>query len=95
MVVATPEPRIDVFYLLQGSADGMLHGEDMYQQSWAPIPELYRSGGLFAVYPYLPGTSVLVLPARILFGDVRYAEIAASWSPRSCCAGCCRGAFPG
>ena len=77
MVVATPDPRIDVFYLLQGSADGILHGADMYQQSWAPIPELYRSGGLFAVYPYLPGTSVLVLPARILFGDVRYAEIAA------------------
>ncbi|MGZ4663855.1 MAG: glycosyltransferase [Frankiaceae bacterium] len=77
MVVATPEPRIDVFYLLQGSADGLLHGADMYQQSWAPIPELYRSDGLFAVYPYLPATSVLVLPARIVFGDVRYAEIAA------------------
>lgn len=70
-VASSPDPHIDVFYLLQVSTDGLLHGADMYRQQWAASPALYHSGGLFDVYPYLPATSVLLLPGRLMFGDVR------------------------
>ncbi len=70
-VVSSPDPHIDVFYLLQVSTKGLLRGADMYRQQWAASPEVYHSGGLFTVYPYLPATSVLLLPGRVLFGDVR------------------------
>ena len=49
----------------------------MYQQKWAASPQVYHSHGLFAVYPYLPWTSVLLAPFRLVLGDVRYGEIAA------------------
>ena len=77
MVRAAPDPHIDVFYLLQGSAKGLVQGKDMYQQKWAASPQVYHSHGLFAVYPYLPWTSVLLAPFRLVLGDVRYGEIAA------------------
>jgi hypothetical protein len=77
MVLAAPEPNIDVFYLLQGSTKGLAQGKDMYQQTWVASPDVYRSGGLFAVYPYLPWTSVLLAPFRLVLGDIRYGEIAA------------------
>jgi hypothetical protein len=77
MVLASPSPNSDVFYLLQGSAKGLAQGKDMYQQTWVPSPDVYRSGGLFAVYPYLPWTSVLLAPFRLVLGDIRYGEIAA------------------
>ena len=70
-VVSSPDPHIDVFYLLQVSTEGILHGADMYRQQWAASPAVYHSAGLFAVYPYLPATSLLLLPGRLLFGDVR------------------------
>jgi len=70
-VVSSPDPHIDVFYLLQVSTEGILHGADMYRQQWAASPAVYHSAGLFAVYPYLPATSLLLLPGRVLFGDVR------------------------
>lgn len=77
MVRAAPDPRIDVFHLLQGSTKGLVQGKDMYQQKWAASPQAYHSQGLFAVYPYLPWTSVLLAPFRLVLGDVRYGEIAA------------------
>jgi hypothetical protein len=77
MVRAAPDPHIDVFYLLQGSTKGLVQGKDMYQQKWAASPQVYHSHGLFAVYPYLPWTSVLLAPFRLVVGDVRYGEIAA------------------
>lgn len=77
MVVAAPDPRIDVFHLLQGSTRGIVHGANMYRQTWAPSRAEYHSQGLFDVYPYLPGTSLLLLPFRLLFGDVRYGLVLA------------------
>lgn len=78
MLLSAAHPQIDVFYLLQGSTDGLWHGADMYRQQWAPSRASYPSGGLFNVYPYLPWTSVLLAPFRLLFGDVRYGEILAT-----------------
>lgn len=77
MVRAAPQPNIDVFYLLQGSTKGLAQGKNMYQQTWVSSPKVYHSGGLFAVYPYLPWTSVLLAPFRLVLGDIRYGEIAA------------------
>jgi hypothetical protein len=72
MILAASNPHIDVFFLLQGSTKGLLHGDDMYRQQWAESRKVYLSHGLFDVYPYLPWTSVLLLPFRVIFGDVRY-----------------------
>ncbi|EFC79364.1 hypothetical protein, partial [Parafrankia sp. EUN1f] len=78
-IVAAPRPRIDVFHLLQGSTSGLADGENMYRQQWGPDPVTYAhtAGGLFDVYPYLPGTSLLLAPFRWVFGDVRYGLLLA------------------
>lgn len=76
MIASAPEPHIDVFFLLQGSTKGLLSGKDMYRQQWAASRATYPSHGLFNVYPYLPWTSVLLLPFRIVFGDIRYGLVA-------------------
>ncbi|MCK9927805.1 glycosyltransferase [Frankia sp. Mgl5] len=76
-VAAAPQPRIDVFHLLQVSTSGLARGTNMYRQRWAPDRASYTAGGLFDVYPYLPGTSLLLAPFRWVLGDVRYGLLAA------------------
>ena len=75
MIASAPEPHIDVFFLLQGSTKGLFHGADMYRQQWAASRATYPSHGLFDVYPYLPWTSVLLAPFRLIFGDIRYGLV--------------------
>ncbi len=86
MIAAAPRPHIDVFFLLQGSTKGLVAGKDMYRQQWAASRATYPSHGLFDVYPYLPWTSVLLLPFRLVFGDIRYGLVTAlavaSWLAR-------------
>ena len=77
MIASAPKPHIDVFFLLQGSTKGLLSGADMYRQQWAETRASYYSHGLFDVYPYLPWTSALLLPFRVLFGDIRYGLVTA------------------
>lgn len=72
MLLAAPRPEIDVFYFLQQSTAELVNGFDLYRQTWEGSP------GLYEVYPYLPGTSLLLAPARWLLGDVRFALLAAS-----------------
>jgi hypothetical protein len=64
-----PAPRIDVWYTLQGAADGLLHGSDMYRQVWVGPP------GPMPFFTYLPWMAVLLAPARWLAGDVRWALV--------------------
>lgn len=71
-VAVVSDPHIDVWYLLQQSSDGLLHGKDMYRQHWV------HSHGLQAVYPYLPMTTVLLAPFRWLLGDVRFGLLLGS-----------------
>jgi hypothetical protein len=71
-IVVVPDPHIDVWYLLQQSSTGLLHGQDMYRQHWA------HSHGLQAIYPYLPMTTVLLAPFRWLLGDVRAGLLVAT-----------------
>jgi hypothetical protein len=79
-IIVVPDPHIDVWYLLQQSSDGLLHGQDMYRQHWQ------HSHGLQAVYPYLPLTTVLLAPFRWLATDVRagllVAGLLTSWQLR-------------
>jgi hypothetical protein len=75
MIASAPKPHIDVFFLLQGSTKGLFHGDDMYRQQWAETRASYFSHGLFDVYPYLPWTSVLLAPFRVIFGDIRYGLV--------------------
>jgi hypothetical protein len=70
-VVVVSDPQIDVWFLLQQSSQGLLHGDDMYRQHWV------HSTGLQAVYPYLPGTTLILAPFRWLLGDVRYGLLLA------------------
>jgi len=65
-----PAPRIDVWYTLQGAADGLLSGHDMYSQVWVSPP------GTIPFFTYLPGTALLLAPGRWLLGDVRWALVA-------------------
>ncbi len=78
MIIAAPQPRIDVFHLLQVSARGLLDGSDMYRQQWAPSHAGYPAHQLFDVYPYLPGTTLVLAPFRLLLADVRYGLLLAS-----------------
>jgi len=61
-----PAPRIDVWYTLQGAADGILHGQDMYTQVWPHSP------GEKDAFTYLPWTAVLLVPFKLVAGDVRW-----------------------
>lgn len=70
-ILATPTPPIDVHFLLTDSTRGLLEGRDLYRQSWP------GSDGLRDEYPYLPWTSVLLLPAWILTHEVRVGLLAA------------------
>jgi hypothetical protein len=71
-IVLINDPGIDVWVILQQSSTGLLHGDDMYRQHWV------HSTGLQTVYPYLPGSTLLLAPFRWVFGDVRYGLLSAS-----------------
>jgi Glycosyltransferase family 87 len=66
-----PTPHIDVWYTLQGAADGLVHGQDMYTQVWPNSP------GQKDAFTYLPWTAVLLTPAKLLAGDVRWGLVLA------------------
>ena len=72
-IVVVSVPDIDVWRLLQQSSSGLLHGADVYRQHWVG-----GIGGLRAVYPYLPATTVVLAPFKWLLGDVRYGLLTAS-----------------
>lgn len=72
VIAVVPDPKIDVWYLLQQSSSGLLSGDDMYRQHWS------HSHGLQAVYPYLPMSTVLLAPFRWVAGDVRAGLLLAS-----------------
>jgi hypothetical protein len=71
-IVIIGNPGIDVWDILQQSSTGLLHGRNMYHQHWQ------HSTGLQTVYPYLPGSTLLLAPFRWLLGDVRYGLLGAS-----------------
>lgn len=65
---ASPQPSIDVWYLLQHASDCVLRDCNPYTLHTPQAP------GVQEGFPYLPMTAVLLAPFRLLFGDVRYGE---------------------
>lgn len=65
-----PVPHIDVWYVLQGAADALAHGENAYTRTWVGSP------GVKDAFTYLPWMGVLLAPGRWLAGDVRWALVA-------------------
>jgi hypothetical protein len=73
MVLSSPKPAIDVWYMLQAATHGLSHGHNIYTLRWTShTPE-----GVSNVFTYLPGSAVLLWPFHALFGDVRYGLLAA------------------
>ena len=70
LIRGDPAPAIDVWYTLQGAADALGEGRNIYREVWLGPP------GVMAAFTYLPWTAVLLAPARWLAGDVRYALVA-------------------
>jgi hypothetical protein len=64
-------PRIDVWYLVRGAADSIVHGTNMYRDTWP------RSPGITDAFPYLPGTGLLLAPFRLVGLDVRHGLLLA------------------
>ncbi len=65
-----PAPRIDVWVMLQQSADGLAHLSNFYAMHWVGSPGWQQD------YPYLPVTTLLLAPFRWLFADVRIGLVA-------------------
>ncbi|HXQ75260.1 MAG TPA: hypothetical protein VN791_02100 [Acidimicrobiales bacterium] len=73
MVLASPRPSIDTWYMLQAATHGLSHGHDIYTLRWTSgIP-----GEVTNEFAYLPGSAVLLWPFHVLFGDVRYGLLTA------------------
>jgi hypothetical protein len=73
MVVSSPQPPIDVWYMLQAASRGLSHGQNIYTTHWTTGIRYEQSNG----FAYLPGAAVLVWPFQVLFGDVRYGLLVA------------------
>jgi len=73
LIRASPAPRIDVWFILTQATGQLRHGHNLYTACWSANP----NPRTVCVYPYGPLTTVLQLPFRALFGDVRYAYLAA------------------
>jgi hypothetical protein len=73
MVLSSPKPAIDTWYMLQAAAHGLSHGHNIYALRWTSG----TPGGVSNRFTYLPGAAVLLWPFHALFGDVRYGLLAA------------------
>jgi hypothetical protein len=72
VVQSSGHPAIDVWLILQQSTRALLHGANPYTLSFTGIP----AGQTSDCFNYLPFTFLGAVPGRVLFGDVRYAELA-------------------
>jgi hypothetical protein len=72
VVAGSPRALIDVWAILQGAAEGVWHGQNPYTMVFHGVPP----GQVNDCFNYLPVTFLAPAPARLLLGDVRYAEAA-------------------
>lgn len=86
LIHASPDPPIDVLVVHREAIAALLDGHSPYAITW---PDIYGSGEYYAPnmtaagrvlfgYPYPPLSLLLALPGQVLFGDVRYAGLAAT-----------------
>jgi hypothetical protein len=73
MIVSSPKPPIDVWYMLQAASHGLSHGQNIYTVRYTSgVP-----GEFTNAFAYLPGSALLLWPFHVIFGDVRYGLLAA------------------
>lgn len=88
MIKASPEPYIDVVVVHKEAIEALLSNRDPYRISFANIyeledaqkfynPDTVVGNRLAFAYPYPPASLLLAVPGHLLFGDYRYAELAA------------------
>jgi len=73
LVVSSPRPAIDVWFMLQAAGAGLTHHRDLYTLQWTSGQPFEQSNG----FAYLPGAAVVLWPFQALAGDVRYGLLAA------------------
>ncbi|MGI8871208.1 MAG: hypothetical protein ACR2KI_01225 [Candidatus Limnocylindria bacterium] len=86
MISQNPHPMIDVFDFQQKGAAALLHGVDPFSLHYKSLyppgsplysPEVQANGFLKFGFPYPPLSLLGILPSYVLFGDHRYAQLAA------------------
>lgn len=86
MIAISPDPPMDVHIFQEQGAEALLRGENPYSirtypdlygpESGLYAPELVDDGHLTFGFTYPPLSMLLALPAHVLGGDYRYAQLA-------------------
>ena len=71
MIVSSPRPDIDDWYMSQAAARALSHLQNIYTIHWS-VP-----GQASNLYAYLPGSALFVWPFHVVLGDIRYGVLAA------------------
>ncbi len=85
IIHASPRPFIDVYVFQKDAITALMSGQNPYALRYPniyPDPVFYgeglsKDGILQFGYPYLPLSLLLAVPGQVLFGDYRYAQLAA------------------
>lgn len=72
MILASPRPAIDVFFILTEGSKRLVEGKNIFTGCWAGNTDRLTD----CLYPYGPLTTVVQTPFRLLLGDIRYSYIA-------------------
>src|SRR5271165_199039 len=84
--ISLPDPQMDVYHWQQHTSETLLERHNPYELLLTPhypVPQYYApgtldaSGKLTVAPPYPPLSLLMVLPAFMLTGDIRYAQLAA------------------
>lgn len=67
MIIATPEPAIDVFYMLKEAPIRLLSGINPYEAVYSPV----YAGVKADYFTYFPGAFLLQIPFVLIFTDPR------------------------
>ena len=67
MIIATPEPAIDVFYMLKEAPIRLLSGINPYEAVYSPV----YAGVTADYFTYFPGAFLLQIPFVLIFTDPR------------------------
>lgn len=86
MLHALPDPPVDVHMFQREAANALLHGRSPYDVLYPNMygkdtyfydPRFMSDGVLNFSFPYFPLSAVLVTPAQLIAGDIRYAHVVA------------------
>ncbi|MAF13478.1 MAG: hypothetical protein CMI53_01120 [Parcubacteria group bacterium] len=78
----SPQPRIDIFWLLQGASDSLITGNNPYSGDFYNVYSPAECEALYQDpdckndnYSYLPSTMVATTFFKFLFGDIRFTFV--------------------